>query len=49
MADPNTARVLGLPGGGTRGFMQNHSMKLFCLHAGIAQNEIWIYFSVMAG
>jgi len=49
MPDLNTARVLGLPGGGTRGFMQNHSMKLFCQQAGIAQNEIWKYFNVMAG
>lgn len=49
MADPNTARVLGLPGGGTRGYMQNHSMKLFCQQAGIAQNEIWKYFDCIAG
>lgn len=49
MPDTNTARVLGLPGGGTRGFMQNHSMKLFCQQAGIAQNEIWKYFNCIAG
>lgn len=49
MLDINTARVLGLPGGGTRGFMQNHSMKLFCQQSGIPQDEIWKYFNVIAG
>lgn len=49
MSDPNTARVLGLPGGGTRGFMQNHSVKLFLQQAGIPQDEIWKYFNVIAG
>ena len=49
MLDINTARVLGLPGGGTRGFMQNHSVKLFLQQAGIPQDETWKYFNVIAG
>ena len=49
MPDLNTARVLGLPGGGTRGFMQNHSMKLFCQRSGIPEDEIWKYFDCIAG
>lgn len=49
MSDPNTVRVLGLPGGGTRGYLQNHSMKLFCQQSGIPGNEIWKYFDVIAG
>ncbi len=49
MPDLNTARVLSLPGGGTRGFMQNHSVKLFFQQAGIPQDEIWKYFNCIAG
>lgn len=49
MADPNTARVLGLPGGGTRGYLQNLSMKLWLDQAGLPQDEIWKYFDIIGG
>ena len=49
MSDINTARVLSLPGGGTRGFLQNHCMKLFCQQSGIPEDEIWKYFNCISG
>lgn len=49
MSDPNTARVLGLPGGGTRGYMQNYAIDLFCNQAGIDGDKIWRYFDVIGG
>jgi hypothetical protein len=49
MYDPNTVRVLALPGGGERGYMSNHFMKLFVQQWGINPNEIWKYFDIICG
>ena len=47
--DPYTLRVLGLPGGGTRGYMQNYAMQMFCQQSGIEGVDLYKYFDVIAG
>lgn len=47
--NPCTLRVLSLDGGGERGYLSTKWIQLFLQQAGIAGNEIWKYFDVIAG
>lgn len=45
----NTIRVLSLDGGGVRGYMSLKFLQRFITDWGIAGNELWKYFDVIAG
>lgn len=47
--DINTIRVLLLDGGGVRGIITSTLLDLFCNQAGIAGNQIYKYFDIIAG
>lgn len=47
--DVKTVRVLSFDGGGMRGYLSLKFFQLFLQQWGIAPNEIWKYFDVIAG